>query len=591
MLRARPSAAPLLTASPARVRPPGLVYAVDETPPALRLALLGVQYAIMSAIYLVLVAIILRHAGANEQTSIAAMGIACIGLAIGTALQALPRGPVGSGYLAPPVFSAVYLAPSILAAEIGGMPLVFAMTIFAGAVKSLVAFTLRRLRFVITPVLTGLTVLIVGLQLGVTGIGEVLDVRHEQLPTFPLHLLVTTLTLMVPIALSIWGRGALKLLCTLLGLVTGMTAALLCGLIAPSKVAVVEHAAWLALPVPKLFDFGFDPRAVPAFAAAGIAAGLRATGVISTCQRINDSEWRRPEDVNIRRGVLADGVSNVIGGAIGVTGMSIGPSLVGMSAATGATSRAIAFAAAAALLGFGFSPKLSSFFLAVPQGVAGSLLVFTACYMIAGGMQLVLTRPLDTRATYVTGIATLLGLSESVFPKYFQDLPVAVRSIAGSPLALSLSAAIILILIFRLGTRQSAETSWSGKQDAVSHALNFLRSHGAAWKVPASLVDISATHTRDVIAYILEHHTRLPEGELRVGYNGFEWRVGIHYRGSDMAHLPPDRQVAVSRRGELDNEEAAAVQGLRDFLLSLSVDRKNVTVRSGRVSVLLFYAV
>ena len=102
------------------MRPPGLVYAVDENPPALRLALLGVQYAVMSAIYLVLVAIILRHAGASEQTSIAAMGVACIGLAIGTALQALPHGPVGSGYLAPPVFSAVYLAPSILAAEIGG---------------------------------------------------------------------------------------------------------------------------------------------------------------------------------------------------------------------------------------------------------------------------------------------------------------------------------------------------------------------------------------------------------------------------------------------------------------------------------------
>jgi hypothetical protein len=45
------------------MRPPGLVYAVDENPPALRLALLGVQYAIMSSIYLVLVAIILRHAG------------------------------------------------------------------------------------------------------------------------------------------------------------------------------------------------------------------------------------------------------------------------------------------------------------------------------------------------------------------------------------------------------------------------------------------------------------------------------------------------------------------------------------------------
>ncbi|HET9378718.1 MAG TPA: hypothetical protein VFO40_27350 [Chthoniobacterales bacterium] len=101
-------------------RPPNLLYAVDECPP-LRLVLLGFQYAAMAAIYLILVAIILRHAHASETTSVNTLGIACLGLAIGTALQALPRGPVGSGFLAPPVFSATYLAPSVLAAEVGGI--------------------------------------------------------------------------------------------------------------------------------------------------------------------------------------------------------------------------------------------------------------------------------------------------------------------------------------------------------------------------------------------------------------------------------------------------------------------------------------
>jgi xanthine permease XanP len=117
------------------VRPPNLLYALDEWPPPLRLALLGFQYAAMAAIYLILVAIILRHAHASETMSVNTLGIACLGLAIGTALQALPRGPIGSGFLAPPVFSATYLAPSILAAEVGGMPLVFGLTLFAGVVE------------------------------------------------------------------------------------------------------------------------------------------------------------------------------------------------------------------------------------------------------------------------------------------------------------------------------------------------------------------------------------------------------------------------------------------------------------------------
>ena len=41
-----------------------------------------------------------------------------------------------SGYLAPAVLSANYLGPSILALKLGGLPLVFGMTIFAGSCEA-----------------------------------------------------------------------------------------------------------------------------------------------------------------------------------------------------------------------------------------------------------------------------------------------------------------------------------------------------------------------------------------------------------------------------------------------------------------------
>ena len=82
----------------AHERPPNLVYAVDEWPPPLRLVLLGLQYAVMAAMYLVLVTIILHQAKASPAESLQAISISCVGLAIGTALQALPRGPIGWGF-------------------------------------------------------------------------------------------------------------------------------------------------------------------------------------------------------------------------------------------------------------------------------------------------------------------------------------------------------------------------------------------------------------------------------------------------------------------------------------------------------------
>jgi xanthine/uracil permease len=52
------------------------------------------------------------------------------------------------------------------------MPLVFGMTIIAGLVEIAIALCLARLRIVITLVISGLAVFIVGLQLGIVGIGQ-----------------------------------------------------------------------------------------------------------------------------------------------------------------------------------------------------------------------------------------------------------------------------------------------------------------------------------------------------------------------------------------------------------------------------------
>lgn len=51
-------------------RPAGLIDSVNESPPPLRLAMLGFQYAVMSAIYLVLVVIIVRDAHVSQSMGV-----------------------------------------------------------------------------------------------------------------------------------------------------------------------------------------------------------------------------------------------------------------------------------------------------------------------------------------------------------------------------------------------------------------------------------------------------------------------------------------------------------------------------------------
>jgi xanthine permease XanP len=325
--------------------------------------------------------------------------------------------------------------------------------------------------------------------------------------------------------------------------------------------------------------------------AAGVAAALRAVGVVTTCQRINNAAWQRPDTNNIRKGVLADGLSNIIGGCLGVTGMSIGPSLVGVSGATGATSRMIGFATSLVLLLFAFSPRLSGIFLLVPEEVAGSLLVFTASFMISGGMQIMLSRTIDIRAVYVIGVSTLLALSENLFPTYFHALPAPIQTFAASPLALGLTFAIGLSLIFRLGIRQTEEVRWSESEESISAAVAFLRKKAQDWRLGTNTIEISADHTGRVIEYILGKHSTHREGILRASYNGVDLRVEIIYEGSLAEHVPNPDQTPVAVENELDNEESVAFVGLQNFLRSLAVDRQQVRSKSGRIVIRLFYAI
>lgn len=520
-------------------RPANLVYAVDDWPPAAKLLLLGFQYALLDAFYLILVAIVVRHTDATTEAKIGVMGMASLAIAVGAILQALRHGPVGSGYMAPPVISATFMAPSVVAAAVGGMRLVYGMTIIAGLFESLIAMVLRRLRLVITPVVSGLTVFIVGLQLGIVGVGELLDVRHEALPAFPLHLLVAFSTLAICIALSIWGRGVVKLLCSTVGLGFGMIAAGFAGLIDPHQLENFYRAAWFEMPRPT-FDYGFDLGLLPAFLAAGAAAGFRAVGVVTTCQRINNAAWRHPDMANIRKGVLADGLANVAGGLIGSSGMSAGPSMVGISGATGATSRYIAYAAAGYLFILGFSPRLAGSFLLIPPEVAGSIMMFSASFLISSGLQLILSRPIDPRATFVIGISTLLALSENLFPDYFRRLPAVLHSMAASPLALGLTSALILTLIFRLGTRQRRSLAWGVGETSVADIVPFLRLTLEGWKV---LPEISQRASSDMeeIARFLRQHARL-SGTVELSYSGTDMRTRVTYDG--VHEVPLNRNLA-----------------------------------------------
>jgi hypothetical protein len=82
-------------------------------------------------------------------------------------------------------------------------------------------------------------------------------------------------------------------------------------------------------------------------------------------------------------------------------------------------------------------------------------MVFTSSFMIAGGVQIIVSRNLDSRATYVVGVSLLLGLAREVFPTYFKQATPVLHLFTGS-MSIGVLSAFLLNLIFRIGATRSA---------------------------------------------------------------------------------------------------------------------------------------
>ena len=404
---------------------------------------------------------------------------------------------------------------------------------FAGLVEVILSRSLRRLRALFPPAISGLVVAVVGLDLGLVGVDHLLGIDAYNDPDFRRHVAVALLTLTIAVGSSVWAKGLMRLMCSAIAVAVGSVIALFMGLIPASSLAHVIEAPTLALPDPRFLSYAFWPGLIPAFLISGLAAALRTVGVVTTCHKINDSDWKRPDMRSIEGGVLADGLGCMGAGLPGTMGMNTGPSLVGVAKASGATSRYIAFACAAILVFFSLVPKIAAVFLILPLSVVGSALVFTASFMIAGGIQIMVSRNIDTRMTYVIGISLVLGLSKDVYRGYFDHLPAFLHPLTGSMLSLTLIVALLLNLLFRIGIRRREAFVFEDKDLGMDKFASFLHARGKTWSVSGDVIERATSSTMQVLEHISSARL-VQQGMTRavVSYDELQLLIEIDYEGS-----------------------------------------------------------
>jgi xanthine permease XanP len=560
-------------------RPPGLLYSVDETPPRGVLVMASLQQVAVMSNSLAYPIILAREAGLSGSHMLDFVSLSMLTLGIATVLLCAKSRFIGSGYLCPAGYTQIYLGPSLFAVKIGGLALAYGMTIVAGFLQLAMAPMLRRMRALLPTEIAGLVIAIVGLSLASLGLRYGLGITDRN-GFEPSHLAITSVSLITMVVLNIWTKGYAKMFCALIGISVGYIASAAIGLLDIAPLLPENGLAILHLPSVEHISWHFDFTLLAPFAVVAVATTLRAMGDVANAERLNDNEWVRPRFGPLAGGVAANGLASILCGMAGTSGLNTYSAAIGLSGATGITSRVVGYGAGVVFLLLSFVPAAVVGIAALPAPVIGASMFFSSAFVFISGIQMITARLLDPRKVIVIGFSFAMAVMADVYHDVFANLPIWVQPIFGNSLVLGTVCAVLLNLIMRIGVRQRVTMKLAAGHINRETIEQFLSEQGGRWGARRDIISRAIFG----VVQVLEVVGDVPEGaEVEASFDEFNLDVSIRYKGMPLIlpeRRPTPREIIASEGGE---------RLLAGYLLRQSADRINCKVSGNAVEVQLHY--
>jgi xanthine permease XanP len=567
-----PPAFPLSPLGVVRKRPSGLLYDVDETPPLLVRLGVSLQHVFLLSVGWLYVVVIVNSIGGTEAQAASIIRISMIAGGLATILQST-RGVLGSGYFCPLTSSLIFLPPSILAVQTGGYTLLFGMVATAGILLSLMSRALDRLRVLFPPEVTGLMVAMAGLQLirlgcprfvGYNGPGSVPELRA---------FVVGAVTLFVMVGATVWNKGKLHALPMLMGLSAGYILALGSGVLPWPQFVHELNEPWINFPHRVVSGLNFRFSLLAPFLIASLTAGLKMVGDFTLSQKINDSDWKRTDMKSASGGLLASGLGTLFSGLSGGVAQTTVSSSIGLSLATGTTSRSLAIPTGIMVAALAFFPKLAAVLAAMPAPVVGAILIYSACFIVLGGMQLLTSRMLDSRRIFAVGISLIFGMSVDIAPELYRHAPEVFRPLFSSSTALATILVVSLSLLFRLGIAR--RVSFEVVPGDVMEKINsMMEEQGAAWGMRREVVIRAVQAVNETVISALAFNPGLERVQVSIEFDEFKLDADVEYEG-----VPIQLAESAPSPETLFTDDGIAL--LSTFMIRQFVDRIRIKAHRG----------
>jgi NCS2 family nucleobase:cation symporter-2 len=559
-------------------RPPGLLYSVDEIPPRAVLVVAALQHVALISNSLVYPIILGREAHLSSESLVDFVSLSMLALGISTFLLCARTRFIGCGYLCPAAYTQIYLGPSLFAVQTGGLPLVFGMTLLAGILQLAMAPVLQRARALLPPEIAGLVIAVVGLSIAVLGARYSLGVTTES-ELQPTQLTIAAVSLITMVVLNVWTQGYARMFCVLVGIAVGYVATAALGVLDFPAAVPSDALYFLRFPRVHFFDWGFDVTLLAPFAVVAVAGALHLMGNISTAQRVNDADWVRPNFGSLSSGLAGNGLASIVCSLIGSLGVNSYSSSIGLSTATGITSRSLAPVISIAFVLLAFMPPAAALLATIPTPVIGAALFFTAAFVFTSGLQMITARLLDARKIIVIGFSFSAAMIADIYHETLTQVPVLVRPVFDNALVLGTICAVFLNLIMRIGVRKRVSIRVAAGDVRWEAVERFLSEQGSHWAARRDVVNRAIFAVLQLLDVLEDVRSEIV---IEASFDEFNLDIRVSYEG-DVLEFPEQRP---SNEQILEEDGARLLAG---FMLRRNADRVRADAKDGRASVLFHF--
>ncbi|ETD72550.1 xanthine permease [Pelistega indica] len=431
-----------------------LVYQIEDNPPFFNALLSAMTHLLAIFVPMVTPALIVGGAlGLSTEITAYLVSMAMVASGVGTFLQVNRFGMIGSGMLSIQSVNFSFVTVMItLGLGMKNQGLTEDTVIstllgvsFVGAFLVVgAAWLLPYLKRVITPTVSGVVVMMIGLSLihvGITDFGGGFAAKTNGSFGSWQNLGLASLVLLIVLVFNcfknpFWRMGGIAI-----GLIVGYIVALFMGIV---DFSALQNLPLITIPIPFKYGFNFDWHAFLLAGTIFLLSVFEAVGDLTATAMVSNKPIEGEEyTARLRGGVMADGLVSVIATALGSLPLTTFAQNNGVIQMTGVASRHVGKYIAAILVILGLFPIIGRLFTTIPSPVLGGAMVLMFGLIAIAGVRIIMTHGINRREAIICATSVGLGLGVAFEPTVFEKLPILFQN----PICMGGIAAVVLNLI------------------------------------------------------------------------------------------------------------------------------------------------